>query len=183
MLRAPGQGRGKRALPLPRDMLQRKPPRAEPRTKKGAGVRERKRRGGERSVTLTLLHAKKRGSSGAPRPVLAASAGACCPRAAPTCCSWVLSATASSGAVPTVRQPVGLHPLSKAPSECARKGTEQHLSTPRGFHPGGTPQHLTCRGLTRGLPQGLRALDEGTGQTATIFYSLNKADLESLFSM
>lgn len=107
---------------------------------------------GERSVTLTLLHAKKAGSSGAPRPVLSASAGTCCGQEKrwpgpplPTGQQLALSVLQpQAGAVPTEpaaeRQPVGLRPLSKAPSEHARKGPEQHLSAQGASH------SLTCGG-------------------------------------
>lgn len=53
------QGEGA-ALPFPRDKLQKKPPWAEPRTKKGSRDQRKKCRArGKRSVTLTMLHAKK----------------------------------------------------------------------------------------------------------------------------
>lgn len=153
-----GQGRGKGALPFPRDKCKGSLPGQNPGPREGAGIRERKRRArGKECHTNTAsckeeldplelhgqcsrpLQAPAVGEEKAlsPGPPLRAAAGRC------QCYSLRQGLFLESANSPPA---VGLHPLSKAPSEYARTGTEQHLSTPRGFHPEGIPWRLTCGG-------------------------------------
>lgn len=167
------QGEGA-ALPFPRDKLQKKPPWAEPRTKKGSRDQRKKCRArGKRSVTLTMLHAKKSWilwSSTASdlclhcrRPAVGGGGGGCPLGPPPTLlqpvlCQWysLKQGLFLHRFCQQTTYPGGLQAISKAPSEVyVRKGTEQHLSTLRGLHPKGIPATSHIRRPALGLARGL----------------------------